>query len=98
LHPSYHHLTVLHSLQRPILTQINNLIYAKLLADHAHSKRLAVAQKNTAHIGSVGKTTVAFEFAIAEECQVNNECSSYQSNVYGSSMLEVEYTDNGKKP
>jgi hypothetical protein len=43
-------------------------------------------------LGSEGKTTAGFDFAVAEECQVWNECNSY-TDVYGSGLLEIEYTD-----
>ncbi|KAH7100761.1 glycoside hydrolase family 114 protein, partial [Auriculariales sp. MPI-PUGE-AT-0066] len=76
-----------------LLTQDNNLAFAKLFTDYAHSKGLAVAQKNTGDIGSAGKSTAGFDFAIAEECQAWNECDTY-TDVYGDKVVEVEYTDN----
>jgi len=42
-----------------------------------------------------GTVSAGFDFAVAEECQVYNECSSY-TNVYGASVLEIEYSDNKK--
>lgn len=74
------------------LTQANNLALATLLVSHAHTLNLAVAQKNTAELGSTGKTTSGFDFAIAEECEVWSECHEY-TNAYGTAVLEVEYTD-----
>ncbi|KAH6906485.1 glycoside hydrolase family 114 protein [Coprinopsis sp. MPI-PUGE-AT-0042] len=76
-----------------MLTQANNLALAKLIADHAHSRDLAIAQKNVAELGSVGKNTVGFDFAVAEECQVEEECQEY-IDAYGDLVLEIEYTDN----
>ena len=75
------------------LTKANNLALAKLIADHAHSQDLAIAQKNAAELGSEGKTTAGFDFAVAEECQVWDECDEYL-DAYGSAVLEIEYTDN----
>ncbi|KAK7030429.1 hypothetical protein VNI00_014173 [Paramarasmius palmivorus] len=74
-----------------LLTKTNNLAYAKLLADHAHSIGLAFGQKNTGgELGSQGKTQVGFDFALAEECQVWDECDSY-TDVYGGNVIEIEY-------
>ncbi|KAJ8073916.1 hypothetical protein PM082_012194 [Marasmius tenuissimus] len=78
-----------------LLTKANNLAYAKLLADHAHSLNLAFGQKNAgSELGSQGKQTVGFDFAVAEECQEYNECNAY-TNVYGNQVLEIEYVSNG---
>ncbi|KZP08857.1 glycoside hydrolase family 114 protein [Athelia psychrophila] len=79
-----------------LLTKSGNLALAKLIVDHAHSAGLAVAQKNTADLGSTGQSTAGFDFAVAEECQRYSECSSY-TNVYGNNLIEIEYTDNGLK-
>ncbi|KAH6906477.1 glycoside hydrolase family 114 protein [Coprinopsis sp. MPI-PUGE-AT-0042] len=77
------------------LSQDDNLAVAKLIADHAHSKDLAIAQKNAAEISRQGKDDVGFDFAIAEECQAQRipECDDY-INVYGDLVFEIEYTDN----
>ncbi|UAJ78148.1 endo alpha-1,4 polygalactosaminidase [Leifsonia sp. ZF2019] len=78
---------------KQLLTKQNNVNLATLLAAHAHQKGLAIAQKNTTELGSAGKNTVGFDFAIAEECQYNTECDAYTS-VYGNNVIEIEYTDN----
>ncbi|WP_329792907.1 endo alpha-1,4 polygalactosaminidase [Lentzea sp. DG1S-22] len=70
----------------------NNLAYAKLLADRAHGKNLAIGQKNSAEQASRGRTEVGFDFAVSEECHRWEECSSY-SDVYGSHVMDIEYTD-----
>jgi hypothetical protein len=75
-----------------LLNQTDNLALAKLLADHAHSLGLAIAQKNTADLGTTGKLTVGFDFAIAEQCQEYGECCTY-SGVYGTSWVDVEYDE-----
>ncbi|KAF5317120.1 hypothetical protein D9611_003505 [Ephemerocybe angulata] len=76
-----------------LLTKANNLALAKLLADHAHTKNLAIAQKNTAELTASDKATVGFDFAVVEECQAYDECDNY-TDIYGTGMLEIEYTDN----
>lgn len=59
-----------------LLTKTGNLALAQLFTTYAHSIDLAVAQKNTGgELGSSGKTTAGFDFAVAEECQYYNECS-----------------------
>jgi hypothetical protein len=78
------------------ITKANNLALAALLATHAHAKGLAIAQKNTPELGSTGKSTAGFDFAIAEECQMYTECGSY-TKTYGNNVIEIEYTDNPRK-
>ncbi|KAF7309024.1 Glycoside hydrolase family 114 protein [Mycena kentingensis (nom. inval.)] len=76
-----------------LLTQSNNLALAKLIVDHAHSLGLLVAQKNTgSEIGSAGRNTAGFDFAVAEECQTFDECDAY-TDVYENNVIEIEYTD-----
>jgi hypothetical protein len=77
------------------LTKADNVAYATLLATHAHSNGLAIAQKNTSELGTAGKASVGFDFAIAEECQVYKECGSY-TGPYGNHVIEIEYTDNAR--
>ncbi|KAJ7062128.1 glycoside hydrolase family 114 protein [Mycena amicta] len=78
------------------LTKADNLAFAKVLSDYAHSKNLAFAQKNTADLKKADMTAGGFDFAIAEECAVYDECDSY-TNLYGNHVLEIEYSDNGLK-
>jgi len=78
-----------------LLTQANNVAMATLLAQRAHTDGLAIAQKNTSELGSTGKTTVGFDFAIAEECQFYGECDAY-TGPYGNQVIEIEYTDNDR--
>jgi hypothetical protein len=68
------------------------LALATLLVEHAHGRGLAVAQKNTTDIGSRGRDEAGFDFAIAEECDRWDECAAF-TDVYGSHVLDVEYTD-----
>lgn len=75
------------------LTASDNLALATLLIARAHADHLAIAQKNAAQLAPEGRR-IGFDFAVAEECQVYNECDKYIA-VYGSHVLEIEYTDNG---
>ncbi|MFJ5985312.1 endo alpha-1,4 polygalactosaminidase [Lentzea sp. NPDC092896] len=70
----------------------NNLAYAKLLADRSHSRNLAIGQKNSAEQAARGRSEVGFDFAVSEECHRWEECGSY-SEVYGSHVMDIEYTD-----
>jgi hypothetical protein len=81
---------------KQLLSKQNNVDLAKLLTTFAHQKGLAIAQKNTTDLGSSGKNTIGFDFAIAEECQANAECGDYTS-VYGNNVIEIEYNDNDPK-
>ncbi|WP_460445574.1 endo alpha-1,4 polygalactosaminidase [Angustibacter aerolatus] len=77
-----------------LLTRAGNLEFAKLLAARAHGKGMAIAQKNAAELTAGERRTVGFDFAIAEECQVYEECGLYEA-AYGHRFIEIEYTDNG---
>lgn len=78
-----------------LLTRQGNLALAALLTSYAHGRGLAVAQKNTGQLGTAGRDTAHFDFAIAEECQVYRECGSY-TGPYGRHVVEIEYTDDGR--
>ena len=81
---------------KKLLTQANAVAYAKLLATAAHSRGLAIAQKNTVEIAAVGRSEVGFDFAIAEECanyEISDgvpECQGYV-DAYGSAVIVIEY-------
>jgi hypothetical protein len=79
-----------------LLTLTDDVDFATLLVDRAHAAGLAIAQKNTAELHRRGRRIAGFDFAIAEECQVYSECSSY-TKAYGRHVIEVEYTDNGRR-
>jgi hypothetical protein len=74
-----------------LLTREDALDFARLLATAAHSHGLAIAQKNAAELGDAGRAA-GFDFAVAEECQTNDECDAY-TDVYGDDVIEIEYTD-----
>ena len=75
------------------LTQQDNLDFATLLVAKAHSVGLAAAQKNSAELGTAGRDTAKFDFAITEECDAYSECAAF-TKVYGDRVIDIEYTDN----
>ncbi|MEU9187909.1 endo alpha-1,4 polygalactosaminidase [Streptomyces sp. NPDC048484] len=75
------------------LTKAHNAAFAKLLADRAHAKGLAIGQKNTADMVS-DSTKIGFDFAVAEECGRYNECGDY-AKAYANRVFVIEYEDNG---
>ncbi len=77
-----------------LITRGQAVAFARLLTARGHRDHLAVAQKNTAELAPRGRV-VGFDFAVAEECQVFNECDAYTA-AYGTHVIEVEYTDNGR--
>ncbi|WP_380164076.1 endo alpha-1,4 polygalactosaminidase [Jannaschia sp. R86511] len=70
------------------------LAYAGLLADLAHDRGLAVAQKNTPGLSAQQVADVGFDLAVVEECGRYDECDAYAA-VHGDRLLVVEYTDEG---
>lgn len=82
-----------YSRSKGLFTFTANKEYMKIFTAYAHTKGLAVAQKNTAEeYGTTGKTEVGFDFAIAEECSVWSECDGYIT-AFGKNVIEIEYTD-----
>jgi hypothetical protein len=73
------------------LTAADALAFATLLAKRAHQDAVAIAQKNAADLGAAAHRA-GFDFAIAEECQVFEECGAY-TDVYAGHVIEIEYTD-----
>ncbi len=61
----------------------------KLFADHAHGKRLAIAQKNSSELVP-RKAELGTDFAVVEECNRYNECDAYRAG-YGDEMFVIEY-------
>ena len=78
-----------HERSESLQTVDDALAYMRLVIPLAHDHGLAVAQKNTAELGEAGPE-LGFDFAVAEECEVYDECDSYR---YPGRVLEVEYTD-----
>lgn len=90
-----------HTRSAGLLTFAQTRAYLELVVPLAHAEGLAIAQKNTAGddgYGAIGDRFVGtdppqgFDFAIAEECGVYEECEAYTA-VYGDLVYEIEYTD-----
>jgi hypothetical protein len=75
------------------LTSSDNFALARRLIARAHRAGLAIAQKNAAEKTAAGRRA-GFDFAVAESCQVYDECDAY-TTAYGAEVLEVEYADQG---
>ncbi|WP_285369853.1 endo alpha-1,4 polygalactosaminidase [Streptomyces sp. RKAG293] len=73
--------------------------YMKLLVQYAHSKNLAIAQKNTLELAG-DAASLGLDFAIVEECGViwpgssTPECPEYYA-AFGNRIIDIEYTDAG---
>jgi hypothetical protein len=74
------------------LTLDDSIALASLLVDRASALGLAAGQKNSAELGARGRDEAGFAFAVAEECAAFDECDAY-SDVYGSNVIDIEYTD-----
>ncbi|BEL06208.1 endo alpha-1,4 polygalactosaminidase [Actinoplanes sichuanensis] len=77
-----------------LLTQSQAIAYATSLATRAHSRGLAVGQKNTADLSSANAKKIGFDFAVAEECADYDECDAYTSS-YGDNVIVIEYSRSG---
>jgi hypothetical protein len=75
-----------------LLTPGEAVAFATGLAARAHLDGLAIGQKNTPEFAGL-RARVGFDFGVAEECQVYDECDAY-TRVYGRNVIEIEYTDN----
>ena len=75
----------------------DNLALADLLARSAHSRGLAVGQKNSAEHAELLRDEAGFDFAVAEECAAYDECPAY-TEVYGTAVIDIEYTDELPRP
>jgi hypothetical protein len=78
------------------LSMADAYAFATLLTERAHDRGLAVAQKNTAETTAEQARGVGFDFAVAESCQVHDECDAY-TTIYGDHVIEIEYTDDGEQ-
>ncbi|MDV8000108.1 endo alpha-1,4 polygalactosaminidase [Rhodococcus sp. IEGM 1408] len=81
------------------LTRDHAVEYSRLLAQNAHARGMAIAQKNAAELTDAQIRLIGFDFAVAEECQqyswgTGTECDRYRS-VYGVRVIEIEYSDGG---
>jgi len=75
-----------------LLKSGNNRELAKLYATAAHKAGLAIGQKNSAEYAAAWRKKVGFDFAVAEECAVWDECGVYKET-YGKRFIDIEYTD-----
>ena len=87
------------SRSQSLIDEQDAIAYISLLISHAHSRGLAIAQKNT--IGDIGDGGIGtagrdagLDFAVAEECGRYTECDGYQE-LYGNNVIVIEYTANG---
>ncbi|MFT3922241.1 MAG: endo alpha-1,4 polygalactosaminidase [Myxococcales bacterium] len=71
------------------LTQANAVALMALLSGHAHSRGLAIAQKNSTEL-LARRAEMGTDFAVAEECSRYDECKDYV-DAYGSHVLMIEY-------
>ncbi|WP_238161101.1 endo alpha-1,4 polygalactosaminidase [Kribbella antibiotica] len=67
--------------------------YIQMLADHAHERKLAIAQKNTLELASQ-RESLGLDFAVVEECGEYDECGKYVDH-FGTAIVVVEYSDEG---
>jgi Glycoside-hydrolase family GH114 len=77
-----------------LLTRADNLRLAARLRVIAHRHRLSIAQKNLAGLPPAIGRRVGFDFAVAEDCQVYDECWRY-TRAFGRHVIEIEYSDEG---
>jgi hypothetical protein len=75
------------------LTAADALAFGTLIIHRAHADGLAIAQKNAAEIARQGHDA-GFDFAVAEQCADNAECSSYTA-AYGGEVIIIEYSADG---
>lgn len=69
--------------------------YAAMLTRYAHSRGLAVAQKNTPQLSRrASLDVIGFDFSVAEECGRYRECAAYVA-VFGRHVIAIEYTRAG---
>ena len=76
-----------------LLTAQDATAFITLLSRHAHARRLAVGQKNTAELAGLRRRT-GLDFAVAEECGRYDECGVY-AKAFDDRVLVIEYTDSG---
>ncbi|MFJ6569411.1 endo alpha-1,4 polygalactosaminidase [Streptomyces sp. NPDC091292] len=76
-----------------LLTKAQAKSYITLLSARAHSKGLAIAQKNAAELTGAHAQT-GLDFAVAEECGTWDECDMYTA-AYGDHVVVIEYTNKG---
>ncbi|GAA3130251.1 endo alpha-1,4 polygalactosaminidase [Streptomyces rectiviolaceus] len=73
-----------------LLTPEHAADFAKLLAERAHDRGLAIAQKNTTDL-LPERDRIGFDFAVVEECAAYKECGDF-ADAYDDKVFAVEYT------
>lgn len=73
-----------------LLTPEHAAAFATLLAERAHSRGLAIAQKNTTDL-LPERGRIGFDFAVVEECAAYKECGDF-ADAYADKVFAVEYT------
>lgn len=73
-----------------LLTPEHAAAFAELLAERAHGRGLAIAQKNTTDV-LPERGRVGFDFAVVEECAAYEECGDF-ADAYDDKVFAVEYT------
>ena len=82
---------------RDLLTLDDAVAFAALLTKHAHDLGLSAGQKNTGELGARGRDEIGFDFAVVEECDQFEECGTF-TEVYGDAVIDIEYTDDLRRP
>ncbi|NKE63458.1 endo alpha-1,4 polygalactosaminidase [Lentzea sp. PSKA42] len=77
-----------------LLTAAQAQEYIKLLSAYAHSKNLAIGQKNTPELAG-NRVANGLDFAVTEECGEWEECGDY-AGPFANRVLDIEYTDSGR--
>lgn len=80
---------------KSLLTAAQAKAYLTLLAQHAHTKNLAIGQKNTVELAGA-RQSIGLDFAVAEECGQYDECGDYV-DAFGNNVIVIEYTDGGRR-
>jgi hypothetical protein len=80
-----------------LLDQADAVAFATRLVGLAHDAGLAAGQKNTPQLGADAREVIGFDFAVAEECDQFDECADYTA-VYGDAVIDIEYTDELRRP
>lgn len=77
-----------------LLSAEDNQALIRLLSAHAHSRGLAIAQKNTAELAGQREAN-GLDFAVVEECgYYDSECGLY-TDAFGDHVVIVEYSQEG---
>jgi hypothetical protein len=76
------------------LTYADQLAFARWLAEEAHSRGLAIGQKNAPDM--TGELADLYDFAITEDCFVQDWCADMLPYIEaGKPVFAAEYTDTG---